>query len=169
MRFLLFLAVLLILASMGLGYFAVVQFDSASTAESKNASLRLENQRLQAELTELKSDAYADPIQVKFAADALSDFYMRLMEAGEVLGAGVRIAPGAGGGSGGTPQFAVVKYGVQVAPVVVDAAALTSAAPALFAMLWEELEALPVSVKKISARPQGGVIALQLEVDIFGR
>lgn len=154
---------------LGLATVAVSQFEAVTSVNAINDRLRLENQQLEADLSELKSDVYSDALQVKFAADALSEFYMRVMEAGEVLGAGVRIAPAGVNGTSGTPQFTTVKYGMQVAPVVVDAAAPTGAAPALFALLWEELDAMPVSVKKITAHPRSGVIALQLEVDIFGR
>lgn len=169
MRILIFIGALCILGMLGLTTVAVSQFESVANVMVVNERLRLENQQLEGDMNELKSDVYGEPLQVKFAADALSEFYMRVMEAGEVLGAGVRIAPAGSSGTTGTPQFATIKYGVQVAPVVVDAAAPASAAPALFALLWEELDAMPVSVKKITAHPRSGVVALQLEVDIFGR
>lgn len=166
MRFLFVLSFFLILGTLGLAYLAEGQFEKVSQVRSENDALRVAIQQLEVETAELSGERFSDPIQVKFAADALADFYMRLMEAGEVLGAGVRITSRSGGG---VAQFAPVKYGVLVAPVTMEAAADSAAAPALFAMLEDELNALPVSVRKLTARPQSGVITIQLDVDIFGR
>ena len=140
------------------------RFDAQATAQAETAEL--DRKLAQLELDRARLVQTPVTLQVKFMPEALSDFFSRSVEAGEVLGIGVRIenrdaaAP--------QPQFHELKHGLFVAPVAIQASTDLAAAPALISMLEEELASLPVSVSAVKARLQADSVMVRMDVDVFG-
>ena len=129
--------------------------------------------RRQDELTPLEAEVAmirkVEPAPLKYADDALSEFFSRTVEAGEVLGAGVRVEPR--GAAMGTRDmiFNEFKQGVRVCQVSLSAGLETEGAAAILAMFEEELADLPVTVRKASAKVVGDTVSLSMDIDVFGR
>lgn len=159
---------LLLLAGTGLlGVQAYDQSEEAATQAAANDSAAGEIALLAAEAQAMERVEETTPL--KFAEDALAEFYIRALEAGEVLGAGVRIEARDAASAGGAPQFNPFKHGLRVAHAAVQAAAEADEAPAIFSLIEEEIAAMPVAVRRAAVRMVGDTATLRLEVDVFGR
>jgi hypothetical protein len=165
MRKLYLLALVSLPLTAWIGLLAYQEFEAIGSIRAENAQIRAEIQQVDVDVQQML-DA-SESLPAKYARDALSDFFTRSLEAGEVLGAGVRIE-NRGGGEGGI-QFRPLRYGLQVAQAGVQAAAERNAAPALFAMLEDEIGAMPVVIRSSEARVFQNSVTLKLEVDVFGR
>jgi len=148
-----------------LGVYADDSWQQAKSVRSQNESLRAEMQPLEAELHLIQK---AEPWPLKFAEDAISEFFSRTVEAGEVLGAGVRVEQRDGGGQR-TLNFQDFKAGVRMCPVTLQAGLEREGAAAILAMFEEELADLPVTVRKVDARLMGEAVTVSIDVDVFGR
>ena len=135
MRILYIPALLLVCIAGGVGMIAYDQWEQLDAARAQTAAAQAELDALAAESAALEK--LDESMPVKYAADAVSEFVARALEAGEVLGAGVRIEQSAAGGDAGF-VIAELKYGLKVAPLAIEAAAEIDGAPALFSMLEEE-------------------------------
>ena len=167
MRILYVLAVVLVC----IGLFAANSAYEASVQEgyqiATNDSLKQEIAALNIEMEQLK---HVDPAPLRYSPDALSEFFSRTVEAGEVLGAGVRIeALAAAQGIAAAMQFNEFRQGVQMCQLSLTAAMEGDQAPAILAMFEEELATLPAAVRKVTARKVGRDVALTMEIDLFGR
>jgi hypothetical protein len=131
------------------------------------------NQALMDELTPLEAEVAAirrvEPAPLKFADDALSEFFSRTVEAGEVLGAGVRVEPRGASMGSRDMIFNEFKQGVRVCQVSLSAGLEAEGAAAILAMFEEELADLPVTVRRASAKVMGESVSLSMDVDVFGR
>ncbi|MGI5861207.1 MAG: hypothetical protein ACOX6T_04010 [Myxococcales bacterium] len=166
MRVLNILSVLALFAAFAMGYLANEARVNASRANSRNGTLEAEVNRLRGEV---QSKRDADPAPLKFAEDAISEFFSRTVEAGEVLGAGVRVEPRNASTSSKALTFQPFLPGVQMSAVTLSAGLEASGAAAIVAMLEEELADLPVTVRKVTARNSTDVVILAMDVDVFGR
>jgi hypothetical protein len=169
MRVLYVICAVLVTGSLWVGLMANDAYKALTRAEVMNARIQKEYEDVQAQRAELEK-AGAGPLLA--SPEALSVFYSRLLEAGEVLGAAVRIEPrnaafGAqvltfedpGGG----------EVGLQVCRARLQAAMQGDDTIPVLSMVEEELQDLPVTVTGVEARLSGGDIALTVDVDIFGR
>ena len=167
MRILYLLAVVLV----GIGLFAANSAYEASVQEeyqvAANETLKQEIAALNFEMEQLKR---VDPAPLRYSPDALSEFFSRTVEAGEVLGAGVRVeARSAMQGVAVPMQFTEFRQGVQLCALTLQAAMEGDQAPAILAMFEEELATLPAAVRKVTARKVGRDVALTMDIDLFGR
>lgn len=167
MRILYLLAVVMV----GIGLFAANEAYNAYEQETylvaANEALKQEIAALNAEMEQLKK---VDPAPLRYSADSLSEFFSRTVEAGEVLGAGVRVeARSAAQGLAAPMTFTDFRQGVQVCNLTLQAAMEGDQAPAILAMFEEELKNLPAAVRKATARKAGRDVALTMEIDLFGR
>lgn len=149
-----------------LGMFADEARTQGQRAASRNQSLMEELKPLEAEVAMIRK---VEPAPLKFADDALSEFFSRTVEAGEVLGAGVRVEPRGGSMGSRDMQFLEFKQGVRVCQVALSAGLETEGAAAILAMFEEELADLPVTVRKASAKVMGESVSLSMDIDVFGR
>ena len=166
MRVMNILSVLAVVGSLVLGYFAYDAYEATSRARRRNATLSDEVAQLSADVQAKRA---TDPAPLKFADDAISEFFSRTVEAGEVLGAGDRVEPRNSGYGGGTLRFEDFLPGVKMSPVTLSAGVEASGAAAILAMFEEELADLPVTVRKVTARNMTDVVVLSIDVDVFGR
>ncbi|MGC4120218.1 MAG: hypothetical protein QM765_37680 [Myxococcales bacterium] len=148
--------------------FGMLADDNRTQAQrmaSRNQALMEELKPLEAEVAMIRK---VEPAPLKFADDALSEFFSRTVEAGEVLGAGVRVEPR---GSMGSRDmiFNEFKQGVRVCQVSLSAGLEAEGAAAILAMFEEELADLPVTVRKASAKLMGDSVSLSMDIDVFGR
>lgn len=163
--------VLYILAAVCLAGAAFLGLDASDTHDAtvaeraQNAGLQNEVQQLQTEKAQLES---VEPFPLRFSQDALSEFFSRSLEDGEVLGAGVRMEPRGNTGSN-VYTFAPLRDGVETCPVTIRAAMEGAQAPAILALFEEDLAALPVTVKKVKADIFGKNVSVIMDVDVFGR
>lgn len=141
-------------------------YDLVVFQRGANETLRSETQSLEAEAATLAS---TPPWPLRFSDDALSELFSRAIEAGEVLGAGVRIEPRDTYVSGPRLTFAPFRQGIQMAPVTAQIAMRGTEAPALLAIFEEELRELQIAVRKLSARQAGNDVAVSIDIDVFGR
>jgi len=103
---------------------------------------------------------------------ALSKYFARMVEAGEVLGAYVRIESRAFASTQAPLVFepmSAQEVGVQVCRTKLNTTFEGVDSLPLMAMLEDELSDLPVTVTSIIARQNGGDVALSFDVDVFGR
>jgi hypothetical protein len=163
MRILYALAVGMVLASGWLAWSIQEVWEEAKRTRDANEALQARVHALDAELAEVRG--WTELAKPKYAVEAISDFYSRSIEAGEVLGVGVRIETPQGPAS----EFTDLKYGLMVTRATIKAAAPIAGAAALFSMLEEEIAELPVAVRAAEAQIHDDSVALQLEVDVFGR
>ncbi len=161
-------AVTLILMALSawLGVEASDAYDAAEAAQGVNLTLEGELQQLA--LDRARFD-HLVPGPLRFNADALSDFYSRVMEAGEVLGAGVRVQSRDADTGMTALVFQDQGQGVGVCRVTLHAAIEGDDATPVLAMFEEELAELPVTVRTVAARRVSADIGLTMDVDIFGR
>lgn len=159
-----------------LGALAIWMGVSASDAREMWVAIEGNNRLVEQELAQLKEKRAAlegvAPGALRNAPDALSHFYSRMLEAGEVLGAHVRIeARTADFGRVGLqfedPGNGMV--GLAVCRLRLQAAIEGDEAIPVLAMMEEQLAELPVAVRTVTARRSGRDLALAMEVDIFGR
>lgn len=167
MRILYVIALLLV----GAGLFAA---NEAYDAWVQEGYVRQSNEAVRQEIAALNLErdrlSQVDPAPLRFSADALSEFFSRTVEAGEVLGAGVRVeARSVSQGIAAPLAFADFRQGVQLCELTLQAAMEGEQAPAILAMFEEELGTLPVAVRKVTARKVGRDVALTMEIDLFGR
>jgi hypothetical protein len=167
MRALYVISIVALLLGALAGMSALDARDATLAAEANNAALRAETQKLEAEGALLRK---LDPWPLLYSADALSELFSRTVEAGEVLGAGVRIeSRNAMGGIMAPMTFTDFRQGVQVCPVTLSAAMEGEQAPAILAMFEEELGNLPAAVRRVTARKVNRDVALSMDIDVFGR
>ncbi len=140
--------------------------EATMAARAQNAVMRAELRRLEDEVATMEK---IEPMPMRFSDDAMSEFFSRTVEAGEVLGAGVRIEPRDAALGARTMAFVDFRNGVRVCPTKLQAAMEGDQAPAVLAMFEEELADLPVAVRKIAARKAGRDVSVTMEVDVFGR
>jgi len=164
MRLYYILALLLLGSATFLGMLANDARESAARVESRNASLRVELASLGSEIDAMERLA---PSPLRFSGDALAEFFTRTVEAGEVLGAGVRIEPRDTGGR--TLAFVNFKQGLKRCGLTLRAGLEASGAAPILAMFEEELADLPVTVRKVTARVVNDVVTVSMDVDVFGR
>lgn len=165
---------------MRLVYVLAVLLVGGGIALMSNANdLRTENKRLVARAMGVRRDiealdvAFAElqrgaPSPLRYSADALSELVSRTIEAGEVLGGGVRVGPGRDTAAQ-TIAFLPFKPGIQVAHVSIEAGLDVDGAAAILTMFEEELHELSVTVRSIRAQVSGETVSLVMEVDVFGR
>jgi hypothetical protein len=165
MRLLYATAVLTLCLAAGVVYFGVKTLVVARGVETENLAVQAELAQLRAERQML--EAQPDTLPARFKDDALSEFFSRTLEAGEVLGSGIRIE-GTGTGSA-NPVFQPLKFGLQFASVRVTAATMAADGPALLSMLEDEIADLPVVIRRAIARPMDDTVSVELDVDVFGR
>ncbi|MHB8872385.1 MAG: hypothetical protein ACYC8T_01740 [Myxococcaceae bacterium] len=166
MRLLYLFIVISLGAAMWLGLSASDAYDAAAAARASNETLRSELQGLAGEVAALEQ---VEPSPLRYSDDALSEFFSRTVEAGEVLGAGVRVEPGEAALGSTTMVFSEFRQGIQVCQVTLQAAMEGDQAPAILAMFEEELADLPVAVRKLTARKVGRDVAVTMNVDVLGR
>jgi hypothetical protein len=147
-----------------IAFMAASKWQDVRTARDQNDGIRAEIAGIERETHQMEQ--VQDYLPAKYTQDALSDFFTRTLEAGEVLGAGVRIE---GRSETQTMNFQPLKYNLQVAQAAVQAAAERQAAPALFSMLEEEIHAMPVVIRSAEAKVFEHAVTLRLEVEVFGR
>lgn len=160
------IAFILMLASAWLGVEASDAYDAAAAARSTNVEL-------EAELVQLESDRarleQLEPTPLRFNAEALSTFYSRVLEAGEVVGVGVRVQSRDSDMGMTSLIFQDQGQGVGVCRVTLQAAIEGEDAIPVLAMFEEELAELPVTVRAVTAKRVSADIGLTMDVDIFGR
>lgn len=164
MKVLYILSALAVVGGIFLGMEANDAWDATERARMTNQQLNLELANLEAEVVAMQK---LEPSPLRYADDALSEFFTRTVEAGEVLGAGVRIEPREMNMR--AINFREFRQGVKVAQVTLRAGLETSGAAPILAMFEEELADLPVAVRSASARSMNDVVTLTMEVDVFGR
>ena len=166
MRALYVFAVLFFVGAIGLGVKGNDEWEEAERLEARNRGLEADFNALQTEAGSLER---AEPFPLRFKEDALSELFSRAIEAGEVLGAGVRVEPR--NASMGVQEMAFVEFkaGVQRAEVTLQAGLEREGAAAILTMLEEELAELPVSVLKTRVRLVGQAVSVSMDVDVFGR
>jgi len=120
-----------------------------------------------ADEADLRFERGVEFYKAKKYEDALAEFFTRTVEAGEVLGAGVRIEPREA--MHRTLTFVDIKPGVRRCSLTLRAGLEASGAAPILAMFEEELADLPVSVRKVSARTVNDVVSVSMDVDVFGR
>jgi len=147
-----------------LGMYANDTWEETGRIRARNEAMRAELASLAAEVGTLEN---LEPSPLRFADDALDEFFTRTVEAGEVLGAGVRIEPQ--GMAARNLVFSDFRQGVRRCPVTLRAGLESSGAAPILAMFEEELADLPVAVRKVSARSINDVVTLSMDVDVFGR
>jgi len=146
------------------GMLASDAYEQAARARATNASISQDLSRLGAEAAPREELA---PEPLRCSDDALAEFFTRTVEAGEVLGAGVRIEPREA--MHRTLTFVDIKPGVRRCSLTLRAGLEASGAAPILAMFEEELADLPVSVRKVSARTVNDVVSVSMDVDVFGR
>lgn len=166
MRSLYVFAVLFVLGAFGLVVMASDEWDEKARLEGRNGALQQQLDDLVAESAALER---AEPFPLKFSKDALSELFTRAVEAGEVLGAGVRVEARGANFGGQEMQFTEFKSGVQRCEVTVQASMERDGAGAVLTMLEEELAELPVSVRKTKIRVMETAVSVSMDVDVFGR
>lgn len=165
-RFLYLVSLLALGGSILLGMLADDDRTAGARVRSRNEALLAELKPLELEVAQMRR---AEPAPLKYADDALSEFFSRTVEAGEVLGAGVRVEPrGAEMGVRGM-IFNEYRQGVRVCQVTLQAGLEAEGAGAILAMFEEELADLPVTVRKASAKLVGDTVSVSMDVDVFGR
>jgi|GEM_PF-5975668 len=166
MRSLYVMTVVFVLGSLGLGMLAKDEWEEADRLEARNRGLQVDFDALSAESGSLDR---AEPFPLRFKEDALSELFSRAIEAGEVLGAGVRVEPRNASMGVQEMQFVEFKAGVQRCEVTLQAGLEREGAGAILTMLEEELGELPVSVRKTRVRLVGQAVSVSMDVDVFGR
>ena len=146
---------------------------SANDAREAMNNARANNEVLRTELAGLATEVAAmqkvEPSPLRFSDDALATFFSRTIEAGEVLGAGVRVEARDSALSARPMSFGEFRQGVLVCPVRLQVAMEGENAPATLSMFEEELADLPIAVRKLTARVSGPEVALLMDIDVFGR
>ena len=165
-KFLYLLSLAAVAGSILLGMFADDNRTLALRVRGRNDALLAELQPLEVEVGAMRK---AEPAPLKYAADALSEFFSRTVEAGEVLGAGVRVEPREAAMGVRSMAFVDFRQGVRVCPVSLQAGLEAEGAAAILAMFEEELGDLPVTVRKVSARLVGDSVSVSMDIDVFGR
>lgn len=165
MRSLYVFAVLFVLGSVGLLVLSDEEWTQKGQFEGNNVILQQQLDELTAEAAGLER---LEPFPLKYKQDALSELFTRAVEAGEVLGAGVRLESRGFSGMGEL-RFVEFKSGVQKCEVTVQASMEKEGAAAILTMLEEELGELPVSVRKTKVRVMDSVVSVSMDVDLFGR
>lgn len=160
------IALILLLVSGWLGLEANDAYDAAAAARGANVELEAELARL--ELDRARLDRL-EPNPLRFNTEALSIFYSRVLEAGEVLGAGVRVQSRDSDMGMTALVFQDQGQGVGVCRVTLQAAIEGEDAIPVLAMFEEELAELPVTVRAVTAKRVSADIGLTMDVDIFGR
>ena len=166
MRLLYLLSVIALGCAAWLGVSANDSFDSAASARSNNETLRADGEKL---VAEAKSLVGLQPSPLLYENDALSEFVHSTLEAGEVLGAGVRVEPRDEQTGNTQMTFAPLHEGVDRCQVTIEAAMDGAEAPAVLAMIEDEMSNLPVTVTKIAAHKESSDMAVSMDVDVFGR
>jgi hypothetical protein len=164
MRILYYLSLCFVLGALAFGYFANDARDKRDRALRSIDATRGQLRQLQQETAAMQE---LDPWPLRFGPDALAEFFTRTVEAGEVLGAGVRIQ--ARDNYSGVLHFSEHRQGVQMCPVTLQAGLAADGAAAVLAMFEEELADLPVAVRKITARTMSDTFVITMDVDVFGR
>jgi hypothetical protein len=165
MRIFYVLSLLVVAGAIFLGMVAQDNWDAAKATRARNDRMVAELKQRNEEVQRLEG---LEPAPLRFADDALAEFFTRTVEAGEVLGAGVRVQP-RNEVSGRSMTFTEHRQGVKMCQVTLQAGLEVQGAAPILAMFEEELADLPVTVRKITARNQRDTIALTMEVDVFGR
>jgi hypothetical protein len=165
MRSLYVFAVLFVLGSVGLLVLADEEWTQKGQFEGNNVLLQQQLDELTAEAAGLER---LEPFPLKYKQDALSELFTRAVEAGEVLGAGVRLESRGFGGAA-EMRFVEFKSGVQKCEVSVQASMEKEGAAAILTMLEEELGDMPVSIRKTKVRVMESVVSVSMDVDLFGR
>lgn len=166
MRLLHVFSILSVLAAGWLGNSAYNAREALTLARASNEAVRAELQTLALEVAMMQK---VEPSPLRFTEDAMSAFFSRTVEAGEVLGAGVRVEPRDANAGARTMSFTEFRHGVLVSQVTLQAAMEGDSAPAVLSMFEEELADLPVTVRKLTARKVGHDVAVTMDVDVFGR
>jgi hypothetical protein len=167
MRVIYILAVCTLPLTVWIAMSAYEQYEQANAVRDENNTTRQNLLSAETELAELEK--MTDLLPAKFMRDAQSEFYTRTVEAGEVLGAGVRIEATGQTPTGKGMVFRPLRNGLSVASASVTAVAQAIAAPGLFSMLEDEIGSMPVTIRKATAKQMGDSVSLRLEVDVFGR
>ena len=157
-------AFLALVGAVFLGMQANDTWEETGRVKARNDAMRADLKALADEVGTMEK---LEPSPLRFADDALDEFFTRTVEAGEVLGAGVRIEPQ--GMSTRSLVFVEFRQGVRRCPVTLRAGLEASGAAPILAMFEEELADLPVAVRKVSARSINDVVTISMDVDVFGR
>ncbi len=160
------IAAVLLMASAWLGLEANDAYDAAAAAVGANAVLEADLAQLELDRAKFEQ---LEPGALRFNPEALSVFYSRVLEAGEVLGAGVRVQSRDADMGMTALVFQDQGQGVGVCRVTLQAAIEGDDATPVLAMFEEELSELPVTVRAVTAKRVSADIGLTMEVDIFGR
>ncbi len=166
MRFLYFFSLVAVAGAIGLGKVAWDQREETQAVQASNESLQGQIANLEADIQAAEK---SDPWPLRFAGQALSEFFTRTVEAGEVLGAGVRMRPRNEAMGARAMSFVDHVQGVKKCEVTLQAGLEMDGAAAILAMFEEELRNLQVAVRKVTAKSSGDAIALTMEIDVFGR
>lgn len=162
-------SVVLVMAAAWLGLSAWDAYDEWDLANRNVQNIERELETLKARKAELLK-ASESPVPV--AAKALSTYFSRMLEAGEVLGAGVRIEARQAASLQTPLVFEAPtgpEVGLQVCRTKLHAQFEGADVFPIVAMLEDELKDLPITVTSISAKQSGGDLALAFDVDVFGR
>jgi len=163
------ISVLLVFATGWLGMTASDSYDQYVSTQSLNTQLAQDIESLKQRHAELRT---LSPGPLHPSPQALSVFYSRMLEAGEVLGAAVHVeARGAEFGQAAL-QFEDPgggEVGLQVCRARVTIGMEGDDSIPIMSMVEEELQDLPVTVTSVTARRAGGDFTLLVDVDIFGR
>lgn len=166
MRVLYVLALVFGLGALGLAKMASDQWADVSSTRVVNDSLRDQIVQLDASV---RAARQRDPWPLQYADLAMSQFFTRTVEAGEVLGAGVRIKPR--NEMLGVKAVSFVEHvpGVKRSEVTLHAGLELEGAPAILAMLEEELADMQLIVRKVTARASTDALAVTMDIDVLGR
>ncbi len=142
--------------------------DAAAAQRIANETLRAQGGTLRAELQSLEE---LPKMPLRYDRDALSIFVTRALEAGETLGAGLRVSPRdqVGGGAPGAVPFVPVRAGVDVAHLTIQGGIEGAEAPAVLTLLEEDLMDLPITVSRVKVTQVGRDVGLSMDVDVPGR
>lgn len=163
------ISVVLVLGSTWVGLSASDAYDQYVAASVTNASLQQELEVIQQRRAQLEA---AKPGPLRPSAEALSVFFSRMVEAGEVVGAGVRVEPRGAEFGQQTLQFEDPgggEVGINVCRARLQAAMEGDDTIPVMSMVEEEMQDMPVTVVSVLARRSGRDFALTVDVDIFGR
>jgi hypothetical protein len=162
------ISLILVVSGGWLGLSASDAYSQYVATENSNAQLQQEIEGLKARNVELQNMA---PGPVRPSVEALSVFYSRMLEAGEVLGAAVRIESRGVDVGQNTLLFEDPgggEVGLQVCRARLSAAMEGDDSIPIMSMMEEELQDLPVTVTAVTARRSGGDLTLLVDVDVFG-
>lgn len=169
MSYLHVLTVALMLAATWLGLSTMDAHTEWQMALRNNENLESEIQTLQTKKAELKA---MPPSPLHSTPEELSVFVSRMLEAGEVLGAALRVESRSSLSGQTALTFETPpgnEVGLQVCRARINATLEGDDALPILSMLEEEMADMPVTVTSVTGRRNGSEMTLNVDVDVYGR